>query len=99
MSAQENDREAVRTTIVGGRPTGSGRGSSVDLPERRRRYFKLIIAHPDIFPGFYHFDLAGNVRPKLELLQHFGFYLRPELAAEANPETCGAHSPAVGVNQ
>jgi len=27
ISAQENDGEAVRTTIVGGRPTGSGRGT------------------------------------------------------------------------
>jgi hypothetical protein len=27
MSAQENEGEAVRTTIVGGRPTGSGRGT------------------------------------------------------------------------
>jgi hypothetical protein len=27
MSAQENEREAVRTTIVGGRPSGSGRGT------------------------------------------------------------------------
>jgi hypothetical protein len=35
------------------------------------------------FPGFYHWDLAGNVMPKLELLQKFGFYLRPEIAAEA----------------
>src|SRR5208283_2366807 len=26
MSGQENEGEAVRTTIVGGRPTGSGRG-------------------------------------------------------------------------
>ncbi len=27
MSGQENEGEAVRTTIVGGRPTGSGRGT------------------------------------------------------------------------
>jgi len=27
MSVQENEGEAVRTTIVGGRPTGSGRGT------------------------------------------------------------------------
>jgi len=27
MSAQENEGEAVRTTIVGGRPSGSGRGT------------------------------------------------------------------------
>ncbi|MCW5555830.1 MAG: radical SAM protein [Verrucomicrobiae bacterium] len=69
------------------------RGSHVELPEPHRRYFELITANPDIFPGFFHFDLAGNVLPKLELLQRFGFYLRPELVAEANAESCGAHSP------
>ncbi len=69
------------------------RGSNVELPETHRCYFDLIAAHPDIFPGFFHFDLAGNVLPKLELLQQFGFYLRPELVAETNPESCGAHSP------
>ena len=69
------------------------RGSHVELPEPHRRYFELITASPDIFPGFFHFDLAGNVLPKLELLQRFGFYLRPELVAEANAESCGAHSP------
>ena len=72
------------------------RGSNVELPERHRRYFDLITANPDVFPGFYHFKLAENVLPKLELLQHFGFYLRPELVAEANAESCGAHSPRVG---
>jgi len=72
------------------------RGSSVDLPERHRRYFELITSHPDIFPGFHHFNLAGNVMPKLELLQRFGFYARPEITAESNPESCGAHSPRVG---
>ena len=59
------------------------RGSSVEMPEGYRGYFDLITGNPDIFPGFYHWDLAGNVLPKLELLQRFGFYLRPEIAAEA----------------
>jgi len=71
------------------------RGSNVELPARYRADFELITANPDIFPGFHHFDLNGNVQPKFQLLQHFGFYLRPQLAAEANPESCGAHSPAV----
>jgi radical SAM superfamily enzyme YgiQ (UPF0313 family) len=71
------------------------RGSQVELPEAHRRYFDLIAANPDIFPGFFHFDLVGNVLPKLELLQQFGFYLRPELVAEANAESCGAHSPSL----
>ena len=71
------------------------RGSNVELLERHRRCFDLVMANPDIFPGFYHFDLAGNVLPKLELLQQFGFYLRPELVADSNTESCGAHSPRV----
>jgi radical SAM superfamily enzyme YgiQ (UPF0313 family) len=71
------------------------RGSNVEVPERHRRYFDLILANPDIFPGFFHFDLQGNVLPKLELLRKFGFYLQPELAAEADCESCGAQSTKV----
>lgn len=59
------------------------RGGAVELPEKYRRYFDLIAGNPDIFPGFYHYDLAGNVLPKLELLRKFGFYLRPEIGAES----------------
>jgi anaerobic magnesium-protoporphyrin IX monomethyl ester cyclase len=77
------------------------RGSAVEWPEKHRPYFDLIAGNPDIFPGFYHWDLAGNVLPKLELLQKFGFYLRPEIAAEARTadatdaerEPSAAHSP------
>ena len=29
----------------------------------------FIEEHPDIFPGFFHYDLEGNVRPKLKVLQ------------------------------
>jgi hypothetical protein len=71
------------------------RGSCVEVPERHRRYFELVLANPDIFPGFFHFDLQGNVLPKLELLRKFGFYLQPELAAEADRESCGAQSTKV----
>jgi len=71
------------------------RGGQVELPERHRRCFDLIAANPDIFPGFYHFNLEENVLPKLELLQRFGFYLPPERAADPNTESCGAHSPRV----
>ena len=71
------------------------RGSNVEVPERHRRYFDLVLANPDIFPGFFHFDLQGNVLPKLELLRKFGFYLQPELAAEADCEGCGAQSAKV----
>jgi predicted aldo/keto reductase-like oxidoreductase/radical SAM superfamily enzyme YgiQ (UPF0313 family) len=66
------------------------RGNNVEVPARHRRYFDLITANPDVFPGFFHFDLEGNVMPKLELLRRFGFYLQPGLAAESNRESCGA---------
>lgn len=70
------------------------RGGRVELPERHADYFNLITGNPDIFPGFFHVDLANNVMPKLELLQQFGFYPEPQ-PAEPNAESCGAHSPRV----
>ena len=59
-------------------------GGRIELPERYREYFDLILHNPDIFPGFFHIDLAGNVLPKLAQLRQFGFY--PE--AEAEPSQC-----------
>ncbi|HUW31057.1 MAG TPA: radical SAM protein [Planctomycetota bacterium] len=64
----------------------------VEIPERHRRYFELITGNPDIFPGFFHFDLQGNVIPKLQMLRQFGFYASPQESQP--PESCGAHSPA-----
>ncbi len=64
------------------------------MPERHAEYFNLIIKNPDIFPGFFHVDLAGNVLPKLALLQQFGFYPESQ-PAEPSAESCGAHSPRV----
>ena len=70
------------------------RGGRIELPERHQAYFDLILANPDIFPGFYHIDLEGNVLPKLELLRQFGFYPEPEPTTDT-AESCGAHSPRV----
>jgi radical SAM superfamily enzyme YgiQ (UPF0313 family) len=64
----------------------------VELPERYAEYFRLITGHADLFPGFFHIDLAGNVLPKLGLLRQFGFYPSPS-ASPAKGESCGAHSP------
>jgi len=69
------------------------RGSTVELPEEHEQYFKLILDNPDIFPGFYHYDLKGNVLPKLEKLREFGFYPAAEEPEAHDPESCGAHSP------
>jgi len=68
-------------------------GGQIELPGRYREYFDLITANPDIFPGFFHIDLAGNVLPKLAMLRQFGFYPEPQPAA--SPESCGAHSPRI----
>ena len=64
------------------------RGGQVELPVKHRDYFDLILNNADLFPGFYHIDLANNVLPKLSMLRQFGFY--PEAV---EPESCGAHSP------
>jgi anaerobic magnesium-protoporphyrin IX monomethyl ester cyclase len=73
------------------------RGGNVEIPDKHRAYFDLILAHPDIFSGFFHIDLERNVLPKLALLRQFGFYPVPEVAAEepgaASSDGCGAHTP------
>jgi radical SAM superfamily enzyme YgiQ (UPF0313 family) len=69
------------------------RGGRIELPERHREYFDLILGNPDVFPGFFHIDLEGNVLPKLRLLRQFGFYPDPE-PTQTNAESCGAHSPS-----
>ncbi len=72
------------------------RGGGVEIPERHRDYFGLIEQNPDIFSGFFHIDLEGNVLPKLQLLRQFGFYPEPD---KANAESCGAHSPKVKAHE
>ncbi|MBI5532302.1 MAG: B12-binding domain-containing radical SAM protein [Deltaproteobacteria bacterium] len=57
--------------------------------------FSFIERNPDLFPGFFHFDVKGNVLPKHRLLSQFGFYPmegRTELLG-SEVECCGAHSP------
>ncbi len=70
------------------------RGGRVEIPQCHREYFDLIEGDPDIFSGFFHIDLEGNVLPKLQLLRQFGFYPEPK-PDETNTESCGAHSPRV----
>lgn len=72
----------------------------ITIPERYKNYFALIQENPDIFSGFYHFDLANNILPKLAILRQFGFYPAPEgEAPEADAESCGAHSPKVAPHE
>lgn len=48
--------------------------SHIEIDDAHRWLFDVIVAHPEIFPGFYHYDLEGNVRPKLAVLREHGFY-------------------------
>ena len=67
----------------------------VQVAPEHERIYELIRAHPGVFPGFFHIDLQGNVLPKYQLLQKFGFYElegRHELLG-TDPDSCGAHSP------
>jgi anaerobic magnesium-protoporphyrin IX monomethyl ester cyclase len=50
------------------------KGARCEIPAEHRRIFDFIRAHPDLFPGFYHYKLEENVLPKLAVLQEFGFY-------------------------
>ncbi len=69
-------------------------GAHVEIDPKHKDVFDFIQANPDIFPGFFHVDLEGNIRPKLRVLQEFGFY--PATAEELeNMESCGAHSPHI----
>jgi radical SAM superfamily enzyme YgiQ (UPF0313 family) len=70
----------------------------VEIRPEHQHVFDFVKEHPDVFPGFFHVDLAANVRPKLRALQELGFYpaSSEELAAM---ESCGAHSPRLNVAQ
>ena len=70
----------------------SCRGSKIVIRPEHRHIYDFIVANRDIFPGFLHYDIAGNVLPKLDVLTEFGFYGRHY---EGDPtESCGAHSTA-----
>jgi hypothetical protein len=72
------------------------RPSGIEIDDQHRWLFDFIIQHPEIFPGFFHYDVEGNVRPKLAVLQEHGFYAAPQ--QEEGTESCGAHSPSVPVD-
>ncbi|MEI6210551.1 MAG: radical SAM protein [bacterium] len=68
-------------------------GARCDLPQEHARIFDFIRANPDIFPGFYHYDLQQNVLPKLQVLQEFGFYGPDRVNLET--DSYGAHAPKI----
>jgi anaerobic magnesium-protoporphyrin IX monomethyl ester cyclase len=50
--------------------------SGIEIDQGHAWIFDLVTAHPEIFPGFFHYDVEGNIRPKLEALREHGFYGR-----------------------
>ena len=70
----------------------------VEIRPEHEHVFDFVRGHPDIFSGFFHLGLEGNIRPKLRVLQEFGFY--PASAEELDEiESCGAHSPHLNESQ
>jgi radical SAM superfamily enzyme YgiQ (UPF0313 family) len=74
------------------------RFAHVEILSRHQDIFRFIRENPDVFPGFFHLDLEGNIRPKLRVLQEFGFYPASDAELQAM-ESCGAHSPRLNVGQ
>ena len=70
------------------------RFAHIEIRDEHAEVFAFIQRHPDLFPGFFHMDLAGNIRPKLRVLQEFGFYPASDEDL-LEMESCGAHSPRV----
>jgi radical SAM superfamily enzyme YgiQ (UPF0313 family) len=70
----------------------------VEIRPEHASTFEFVRQHPEIFPGFFHLGLEDNIRPKLRVLQEFGFYpASPEELTEM--ESCGAHSPRLNESQ
>ncbi len=52
----------------------SSTGASITVDPKHRYIYEFIVGNRDIFPGFFHYDIENNVRPKLKVLTEFGFY-------------------------
>lgn len=65
-------------------------GYGIKIEPRYDFIYAFIQENKDIFPGFFHYDVEHNIRPKMRVLQEFGFY-RSKSDSEA-AESCGAHS-------
>ncbi len=74
------------------------RDAHIEIRDEHAEVFAFIRQHPDIFPGFFHLGLETSIRPKLRVLQEFGFYpASPEEREQM--ESCGAHSPRFNDSQ
>jgi hypothetical protein len=73
-------------------------GARCDRLPEHDRIFEFVRGNPHLFPGFFHYDLEGNVLTKLRVLQEFGFY-GPDRVGVSDTDSCGAHSPKVRMVQ
>ncbi len=48
-------------------------GENVKIPEKYQLMFNLVEKNPNIFPGFYLYDIQNNVLPKKAILEQMGF--------------------------
>jgi len=71
------------------------RHAHMEIRPEHASVFEFIRSHPDIFPGFFHLGLETRIRPRLRVLQEFGFYPASEEEL-AQMESCGGHSPNIG---
>ena len=83
--------EMVPEYMLTGHETCDGYGIRVD--EEHQHIYDFICRNRDLFPGFFHYDIENNIRPKLAALTEFGFYR--STAQYESTESCGAHSPRV----
>jgi radical SAM superfamily enzyme YgiQ (UPF0313 family) len=68
----------------------------ISITDGHRYIFDFISQHPDLFPSFFHWDVAGNILPKFRILSQFGFY--EEMASQnGESESCGAHSSKIPI--
>ncbi len=83
--------EMIPEYMVTGHETCSGYGIQID--DKYRHIYNFIVENKDLFPGFFHFDIKGNIKPKLDVLMGFGFY--KNMTRDEPTESCGAHSAKI----
>lgn len=81
--------EMIPEYMITGHETCSG--FSIQIDDQYRFIYDFILENRDIFPGFFHYDIEHNIKPKLDVLTEFEFYR--SIVQYESTESCGAHSP------
>lgn len=83
--------EMIPEYMITGHETCNGFG--IKIEDRYRFIYDFILENRDIFPGFFHYDIENNIKPKLDVLTEFEFYR--SIAQYESTESCGAHSAQI----